>query len=629
MKLRIAAFSSLASFLVLTPFGCQPAFALRALQSVDSGLEEKIAETLGRSPSNPTVGLEEYPFETIVVQSVLDTLPFRLKSPGTGVAFEPRESIRSHLVQGAPGEWWIHFHLWTLAGDDNPRSHIKNGLMAHLVRSKEGRIIDVDRLMAEGGFFRGFVELDKVVREKQMPVGDLEELTELSRQLVVRSERNRETLEKAIHSEWKPLFILGRAVAPKGAVGLWNMIPRTGVLEGQLLADREDTLSPMRITYELQDRVKPRTGFLKSVIRKLLGIPTAGLEEGYAQRVKRVVSQQVREQLDNPRPSSVGVNFDTAFSKHPKGTLRFPHLALVKGAGDDWWIHLHLQSEGRDNGLLIRAHLAEGRIALLPGLMAEADEELFLAPYVRDMHGFVPVEGLSKENLDRLFQLAMNPRSLGGYQEALEKAIRKGEYWFVLAQAIAPAEKVGLYEMLDKRRFFGGPTVKRTWSTFQRMDIKAGLEEERLEALVNRLADGAQEHPGVLVITRSGLEEHPGLIQLARYPEFAGRMIFFTALTAAQIVKLQELGVRVIEERDFEGLVLALLSMKRADRVTVLEEAGLLAQALAKVLPPSMRVIHLKAGAQIKAILSAFVPEEEMDRFDAETFGVLARLLAA
>lgn len=68
----------------------------------------------------------------------------------------------------------------------------------------------------------------------------------------------------------------------------------------------------------------------------------------------------------------------------------------------------------------------------------------------------------------------------------------------------------------------------------------AGLEEERLKALVNPWVEVAQEHLGVLVITRSGL----------------------------------------------------------------------------------------KVGAQIKTILSASIPEEEMDRFNSEALGVLARMAA-
>lgn len=37
-----------------------PAFALRMTQSVQSGLEEGIAEALSRSPSKPAAGLEEW-----------------------------------------------------------------------------------------------------------------------------------------------------------------------------------------------------------------------------------------------------------------------------------------------------------------------------------------------------------------------------------------------------------------------------------------------------------------------------------------------------------------------------------------------------------------------------------------
>ena len=183
--------------------------------------------------------------------------------------------------------------------------------------------------------------------------------------------------------------------------------------------------------------------------------PAADSGEGSVNLLRRVVSKQVGEQLDNPSPSSVGVNFDTAFSKHPNGALRFPHLAVVKGAGEDWWIHLHLQSAGRDNGLLLRLVLSkEGMIIGLADPMAELDIVLFNEGNERSwLFGFVPVEGLSEKSLDRLFRHAMNPHSLGGYKETIEKFIQRRQYRFVLAKVIAPPQKVGLYEMLDKGRF--------------------------------------------------------------------------------------------------------------------------------------------------------------------------------
>lgn len=156
--------------------------------------------------------------------------------------------------------------------------------------------------------------------------------------------------------------------------------------------------------------------------------------------------------------------------------------------------------------------------------------------------------------------------------------------------------------------------------------VSAGLEE----GVVDQLAEVAGLNKGVMVITRSGFEEHPELMKLARHPEFSKRMIVFSAvMKAAQLAQLREFGVRVIDKNDFDGLVIALLSMEKADRVSVLEEAGTLTHALAKALPPSILVIHLAIGARIKAILSAFIPEEQLDQLDPEVLGTLARLSAA
>jgi hypothetical protein len=108
----------------------------------------------------------------------------------------------------------------------------------------------------------------------------------------------------------------------------------------------------------------------------------------------------------------------------------------------------------------------------------------------------------------------------------------------------------------------------------------AGAEEE--EDLVGRLAEAAERGMGVLVITQSGLEENPGLMRfLARHHAFAKRMIFFGVAVAVQLARLKQSGVRVIDPSDFEGLVITLLSMEKADRVTVLEQHGQLAQSLA------------------------------------------------
>jgi len=163
-----------------------------------------------------------------------------------------------------------------------------------------------------------------------------------------------------------------------------------------------------------------------------------------------------------------------------------------------------------------------------------------------------------------------------------------------------------------------------------RRKFASGLEEETERGTVDQFAEAAEGNTGVMVITRSGLEEHPELLKLTRHPEFAKRMVVFAAVArTVQLAQWREHGVRVIDENDFNGLVLTLLAMEEADRVTVLEEAGTLTRALASVLPASIRIVHLKIGAQIKAILSAFIPEKEVDRFDPEALGTLAQLLAA
>ena len=157
----------------------------------------------------------------------------------------------------------------------------------------------------------------------------------------------------------------------------------------------------------------------------------------------------------------------------------------------------------------------------------------------------------------------------------------------------------------------------------------AGAEEDAAAGALDRFAAAAEQGTGVLVVTQAGLEAHPGLLLLAQHPQFARRMVVFAAVPPAQRARLKERGVPVVEDGDLEALVITLLAMEKADRVTVLEEVSALTQELARVLPPSVRVVHLAIGARIQALLSAFAPDEEMDRFDPEVLGVLARLLSA
>jgi len=171
---------------------------------------------------------------------------------------------------------------------------------------------------------------------------------------------------------------------------------------------------------------------------------------------------------------------------------------------------------------------------------------------------------------------------------------------------------------------YDGPEVDKAQTVW----LKSGQEEPFADAL-DPFADAAAEHPGVLVITQSGLEENPEALRLARHPAFAQRMIIFGAVAAAELEQLQSAGVPVVNENDFDALVLTLLSLTQADRVTVLEEAGALTQALSQALPPSISVHFLEVGARIRAILSAFIPAGELNQFDEAAFGVLAQLLAA
>ncbi len=159
---------------------------------------------------------------------------------------------------------------------------------------------------------------------------------------------------------------------------------------------------------------------------------------------------------------------------------------------------------------------------------------------------------------------------------------------------------------------------------------EGGQEEASLATALAPFANAlAPTHPGVLVLTNSGLEENPSLLGLAAHPAFAQRMAVFATLAAVQRQQLQAAGVQVLDENDFWGLVVTLHGMDEAERVTVLEQAGTLANELRKELPPSVTVHFQPIGATVRAILSAFLPEGELDRFDAEAFGVLAQLLAA
>jgi len=175
----------------------------------------------------------------------------------------------------------------------------------------------------------------------------------------------------------------------------------------------------------------------------------------------------------------------------------------------------------------------------------------------------------------------------------------------------------------DARRVMAARTVGDHTLVYQ-----AGQEETLLATALALFAHAAETHPGVLVITQSGLEENPEVLHLARHSSFTQRIVVFGA-AAAQLEQLQAAGIPAIREDDFDALVLALLSLTKADRVTVLEEAGSLTQALSQALPPSISVHFLEVGARIRAILSAFLPAGELDQFDEAAFGVLTQLLAA
>ncbi len=212
-------------------------------------------------------------------------------------------------------------------------------------------------------------------------------------------------------------------------------------------------------------------------IEQIESLP-AGLEENSARNLRSAVKEELAGFFSKRTRKPIQVYFDRG--------ARQPWWALVRAAGNDWWIHLHLRKvidpiKGDiDQGLLIRLQLSgTGQISSFGDILAETE---FLRSQRRP-DGFISLQGLiSKESQERLRQAAWS--AIEPVKQDLESAIRRDRYLLFLAEAVAPKSARGIvglgYRLLDKEDL-----LKRFSITYKRLDRAvqqpappaAGLEE--------------------------------------------------------------------------------------------------------------------------------------------------------
>ncbi len=154
--------------------------------------------------------------------------------------------VWSHLVKGAGEDWWVHLHIYSKT-PEGKTAQIVDGLLFHLVRSADGRILDVDHPMADTF---ALVELDPLAKDGTVPGEFVQRLVRLARQSVVENAQNRELLEHRIKSGLPSLFVLLSAVAPEDARGLFQMVKRQSLESNRL---KEFPWREIPISYERLD----------------------------------------------------------------------------------------------------------------------------------------------------------------------------------------------------------------------------------------------------------------------------------------------------------------------------------------------------------------------------------------
>lgn len=139
----------------------------------------------------------------------------------------------------------------------------------------------------------------------------------------------------------------------------------------------------------------------------------------------------------------------------------------------------------------------------------------------------------------------------------------------------------------------------------------AGLEE------ISEAVQGA----GVVVMEASVLEDRPGLMEFARQIRgpLAKRLIL-VGLEEAEARKLREQNpaIQTVPAGDLDGLVVALVGLEEAERVTHVGKDRLLADQLIRILPASMSVVHVGPATGLEELLlSMGVPASILDQLDA------------
>ncbi len=215
MSIQSPSLQAISLFLALSLTLSSPVFALRQLEPAqNAGLEQALSASLDHPTS--AAGLEE---ETAVAQ-----IKQRLVQEGftserflnhlLNVEFDDG-TPNQKLVKDEDGEWWLHMHLISRAG---------NGLLFHLVLSPgEGqKIVGLDRPMAEPYFQDQYISLAELTQgySPALTDADIQRLIEKAYKLVLTL---KEDFQKAIRMN-QPVFVLGRAVDPPRALGLYAQL---------------------------------------------------------------------------------------------------------------------------------------------------------------------------------------------------------------------------------------------------------------------------------------------------------------------------------------------------------------------------------------------------------------------
>ena len=261
-----------------------PDLALRPteIQQQRSGLEEMKKKLIWTDQTH-SVGLEEGYAEKVIALVALDLNRSFAGKVELGYDYSVAGRNGFHpewaLVQGAGKDWWIHLHL-NKGLPDVPY----NGLLFRLLLFN-GKIMGAEDPMVEPTplsslhnpqQLEGFIPLNTLL---QRGLIDKEVIPALKKAALELIQQSQEPLEERIQGE-KTSFVLGQAISPAGAKGLFQMLSKKDL--GESATGRGSFYG--RVLYERLG-LGIGTGLEELVLRFLSrvqpqAILAAGLEEG-------------------------------------------------------------------------------------------------------------------------------------------------------------------------------------------------------------------------------------------------------------------------------------------------------------------------------------------------------------